>query len=93
MVILSIGCVGLVKFVGVWCWLLLSMPYLGVGIYLIQYLALLLILGMFCIGISLFIIKVSGAFYYRHKDLGNLALEAFIEVNDYSAKSGGFFSA
>jgi len=40
-----------------------------------------------------FIIKVSGAFYYRHKDLGNLALEAFIEVNDYSAKSGGFFSA
>jgi len=33
-----------------------------------------------------FIIKLSGTFYYQHKDLGNLAIKAFIEVNDYSVK-------
>jgi len=33
-----------------------------------------------------FIVKLSGTFYYQHKDLGDFAIETFIEVNDYDVK-------
>lgn len=33
-----------------------------------------------------FIIRLSGAFYYRDKDLGNIAIESFIEVSDYNVR-------